>query len=180
MLSGYRARKRVVPMHVAADVKGRYKAVRVRKMVFWCSERTVSIAAIELSETSLAGGINESGLKQDRCEGQRGRNPRGSHLYASRWLVEDVVGDSAATIFSWRFCLVPCHLTAQPGPPPSSGSRGSLPLGNSCVFLVCSPVCSTWQLCFPGQSSLSSSSFVFPFLLCSQVSKPGCCNLQRT
>lgn len=62
--------------------------------MLWCSERTASIAAIQISEASLAGGIKDSGLRQDRCEGQRGgqtRNPRGSHLYASRWLVEDVI-----------------------------------------------------------------------------------------
>jgi len=35
----------------------------------------------------MAGGINESGLKQNGCEGQHGRNPEGGHLYVNSWLV---------------------------------------------------------------------------------------------
>lgn len=39
----------------------------------------------------MAGGINESGLKQDRCEAQHGRNHEGGHLNVNRWFVEGVV-----------------------------------------------------------------------------------------
>lgn len=150
----------------------------------WCSGRTVSIAAIEILETSLAGGINESGLRQDRCEGQRGQNPRGSHLYASRWLVEDVIVGENVSLQrksppgGFARSLSTSHHSRDP--PPFIRSCGSLRLGGSCVFLLCSPVCSTWQLCFLGQSSLSRFLFVFPFLFCPQVREPGCCNLQRT
>lgn len=42
---------------------------------------------MKLSEALVAGGINESGLKQDRCEGQHGRNPERRYLYAGKWFV---------------------------------------------------------------------------------------------
>lgn len=63
----------------------------------------------------MAGGINESGLKQDRCEGQHERNPEGSHLYVNRWFVEGVVvGYLAVRVFCGRvlpdaspLCIMP-------------------------------------------------------------------------
>lgn len=49
-------------------------------MVLWCSERTASIAAIEISETSLAAGIKDSGLGQGRAgvKGNAGEIPEGA------------------------------------------------------------------------------------------------------
>lgn len=51
----------------------------------------------------MAGRIHESGLKQDRCEGQHGRNPEERHLCINRWLVEGVVaGYLAVRVFCGR------------------------------------------------------------------------------
>lgn len=64
----------------------------------------------------MAGGVHESGLKEDRCEGQHGRNPEGRHLCVNRWL-----GDGGCCCrllgseFSWGgFPDASPHLTSLP------------------------------------------------------------------
>lgn len=65
-------------------MKGESEAIWLEK---WCPQHAVNGAVIKLSEALVAGGINELGLKQDRCEGQHGRNPERRYLYAGRWFV---------------------------------------------------------------------------------------------
>lgn len=84
----------------------------------WCPQHAVNGAVIKLSEALVAGGINESGLKQDRCEGQHGGNPERKHFYAGRWFV--------AGYFVRVFCerLLPgisprCIIPRDPLPPGS-------------------------------------------------------------
>lgn len=77
-------KKPVVGRYVTIDVKGESEAIWLEK---WCPQHAGNGAVIKLSEALVAGGINVSGLKQDRCEGQHGRNPERRHLYAGRLFV---------------------------------------------------------------------------------------------
>lgn len=108
----------------------------------------------------MAGGINESGLKQDRCEGQHGRNPKGSH---NRWLVESVVvGYLAVSIFCGRVFpdASPLHITPRDPLPPASCVGPCVLVTPSCVSDP--SACSTWQLC-------SLKPYFCPGLFCFSV-----------
>lgn len=55
-------------------MKGESEAIWLEK---WCPQHAVNGAVIKLSEALVAGGINELGLKQDRCEGHMGEILKG-------------------------------------------------------------------------------------------------------